>query len=72
LWWRRWNIHDHDHVESRGSFGCPERGADRAEGCYGPQPDLLLRLAVVEVGETTLLAIADEPFAQRYRRTDVL
>ena len=41
-----------------GSLGCPERGADQAEGCFGPQPDLLLRLAVVDVGETTLLAWA--------------
>jgi hypothetical protein len=41
-----------------GSLGCPERGADRADGCFGPQPDLLLRLAVIDVGETTLLAWA--------------
>jgi hypothetical protein len=41
-----------------GSLGCPQRGADQAEGCFGPQPDLLLRLAVVDVGETALLAWA--------------
>ena len=41
-----------------GSLGCPERGADQAEGCFGPQPDLLLRLAVIDVGDTTLLAWA--------------
>jgi hypothetical protein len=42
-----------------GSLGCRERNADRAdEGCFGPQPDLLLRLAVIDVGETTLLAWA--------------
>lgn len=41
-----------------GSLGCPERNADRAEGCFGPQPDLLLRLAVIDVGETTLLTWA--------------
>jgi hypothetical protein len=41
-----------------GSLGCPERGADQGEGCFGPQPDLLLRLAVIDVGETTLLAWA--------------
>jgi hypothetical protein len=41
-----------------GSLGCPQRGADRAEGCFGPQPDLLLRLAVIDLGDTTLLAWA--------------
>jgi len=41
-----------------GSLGCPERGADQAEGCFGPQPDLLLRLAVIDLGDTTLLAWA--------------
>jgi hypothetical protein len=41
-----------------GSLGCPRRGADRAEGCFGPQPDLLLRPAVIDVGQTTLLAWA--------------
>lgn len=42
-----------------GSLGCRERNADReGEGCFGPQPDLLLRLAVIDVGETTLLAWA--------------
>ena len=51
---------DADHPEDflDGSLGCPERNADRAEGCFGPQPDLLLRLAVIDVGETTLLAWA--------------
>jgi hypothetical protein len=42
-----------------GSLGCPERNADReGEGCFGPQPDLRLRLAVVDMGDTTLLAWA--------------
>jgi hypothetical protein len=41
-----------------GSLGCPERGADRADGCFGPQPDLLLRFAVIDLGETTLLVWA--------------
>jgi hypothetical protein len=41
-----------------GSLGCPKRGADRAEGCFGSQTDLLLRLAVIDVGQTTLLAWA--------------
>jgi hypothetical protein len=40
------------------SFGCAERGSDKGEGCFGPQPDLLLRMAVIEMGETTLLAWA--------------
>jgi hypothetical protein len=58
-----------------GSLGCPERNADRAEGCFGPQPDLLLRLAVIDVGETTLLAWArmnkdnpDPAFAAMFER----
>ena len=53
-------IIDASHPEGflDGSLGCPERNADRAEGCFGPQPDLLLRLAVIDVGETTLLAWA--------------
>ncbi len=38
-----------------GSFGCPEKGADRSDGCFGPQADLLLRMAVVKVGDSTLL-----------------
>jgi len=40
------------------SFGCAERGSDKGEGCFGPQPDLLLRMAVIDMGETTLLAWA--------------
>lgn len=58
-----------------GSLGCPARGADRAEGCFGPQPDLLLRLAVVDVGEATLLAWArmnkdnpDQAFVAMFER----
>lgn len=41
-----------------GSLGCPERTPDRAESCFGVQPDLLLRLAVIDLGKTTLLAWA--------------
>jgi hypothetical protein len=58
-----------------GSLGCPERDADRAEGCFGPQPDLLLRPAVIDVGGTTLLAWArmnkdnpDQAFAAMFER----
>jgi hypothetical protein len=51
---------DANHPEGflDGSLGCPEHGADQAEGCFGPQPDLLLRLAVINLGDTTLLAWA--------------
>jgi hypothetical protein len=48
--------HPEDFLD--GSLGCPERGADQVEGCFGPQPDLLLRLAVIDLGDTTLLAWA--------------
>ena len=41
-----------------GSIGCPEKGADRGEGCFGLQPDLLLRVAVVDVDGTPLIAWA--------------
>lgn len=41
-----------------GSLGCPSTGADQAEGCFGIQPELILRIAVVPVGSTTLLAWA--------------
>jgi hypothetical protein len=42
-----------------GSLGCPVLGADRGEGCYGLQPDLILRIAVIDMGGgTTLLAWA--------------
>jgi len=41
-----------------GSLGCPSADSERAEGCFGPQPELLLRIAVVDVGGTTLLAWA--------------
>jgi hypothetical protein len=41
-----------------GTLGCPNTGADQAEGCYGIQPDVVVRLAVIPVGNTTLLAWA--------------
>lgn len=42
-----------------GSLGCPVAGADPADGCFGLQPDLSLRIAVIEIdGGTTLLAWA--------------
>jgi hypothetical protein len=43
-----------------GSIGCSERTADKHDGdrCRGIQPDFLVRLAVVDLGETTLLTWA--------------
>ena len=37
-----------------GSLGCPAEGLEAAD-CYGVQPELALRIAVVDVGDTTLL-----------------
>jgi hypothetical protein len=58
-----------------GALGCPAASAEQAEGGYGPQPDLMLRLAVVDVGDTTLLAWArmsrydlDQSFAAMFER----
>ena len=39
-----------------GTLGCPTIGADQAEGCYGSQPVYAMRLSVISVGNTTLLA----------------
>jgi hypothetical protein len=33
----------------------PNIGADQGQGCFGIQPDLLLRLAVIPIDKTTLL-----------------
>jgi hypothetical protein len=41
-----------------GSLGCPTIGADQGEGCFGLQPDFALRIAVMDVGGTPLLAWA--------------
>lgn len=41
-----------------GSLGCPTIGADRADGCFGLQPELALRIAVMEVGGKPLLGWA--------------
>jgi hypothetical protein len=41
-----------------GSLGCPTDYADHSEGCYGIQPQGIIRLAVIDVGGTTLLAWA--------------
>jgi hypothetical protein len=43
-----------------GSIGCSERTADKHDGdrCRGIQPENILRMAVIDLGETTLLAWA--------------
>jgi hypothetical protein len=41
-----------------GSLGCPVQGGDRAADCYGLQPELSLRIAVVDVDGTPLVAWA--------------
>ena len=41
-----------------GTIGCPDPASDQEEGCFGFQPDVVLRLAVIQVGGTTLLAWA--------------
>jgi hypothetical protein len=41
-----------------GALGCPAAGADQAWGCYGPQPGWISRMAVIPVGNSTLLAWA--------------
>jgi hypothetical protein len=58
-----------------GTLGCPNIGADQSEGCYGIQPDVVARLAVIPVGHTTLLAWArtskaspDEAFFAMFER----
>ena len=38
-----------------GALGCPVKGADQAEGCFGLQPEYALRLAVLTVGGKPLL-----------------
>jgi hypothetical protein len=58
-----------------GALGCPAAGAEQSEGCYGPQPDITQRLAVIDMGDTTLLAWArmsrdnpDQSFADMFER----
>jgi hypothetical protein len=41
-----------------GAIGCPDVAADQAEGCFGFEPDLALRIAVVNVGGTPMVAWA--------------
>lgn len=60
-----------------GSLGCSERAADKHDGdrCRGIQPDFILRLAVIDLGKTTLLTWArmqknnpDAAFVAMYER----
>jgi hypothetical protein len=41
-----------------GTLGCPDPADDQSAACFGIQPDYLLRLAVIPIGKTTLLAWA--------------
>jgi hypothetical protein len=41
-----------------GTLGCVVRGDDRVDDCYGVQSDLVLRVAVIDLGDQTLLAAA--------------
>jgi hypothetical protein len=41
-----------------GSLGCPVVGADQADGCFGLQSNLVLRIAVMDVGGKPLVAWA--------------
>ena len=38
-----------------GALGCPVAGADAADGCFGLQPEYVLRLAVMNVAGEPLL-----------------
>jgi hypothetical protein len=38
-----------------GTVGCPVVGADQAEGCFGLQPEVVLRMAVLDVHGKPLL-----------------
>lgn len=57
-----------------GNLGCPDVSSP-PEGCYGIQPEYLARIAVIPVGNTTLLAWArtskaspDEAFFAMFER----
>lgn len=41
-----------------GTLGCPRPDADQVEDCFGIQPVIIVRIAVIPVGNTTLLAWA--------------
>lgn len=62
--------------ELAGSLGCAERVSNKHENsCFGLQPDYYLQLAVIDVGDSTLLAWArtgidnpDEAFRAMFER----
>jgi hypothetical protein len=41
-----------------GSIGCPSATADQGEGCFGLQPDIVARIAVIDVKGSPLVAWA--------------
>ena len=41
-----------------GTLGCPDPANEQSDACFGIEPEFLLRLAVIPVGKTTLLAWA--------------
>jgi len=58
-----------------GTLGCPDPASDQIASCFGIRHDFLLRLAVIPVGKTTLLAWArtsqahpDEAFFAMFER----
>jgi len=58
-----------------GTLGCPDPADNQDAACFGIQPEFLLRLAVIPVGKTTLLAWArtskahpDEAFFAMFER----
>jgi hypothetical protein len=53
-----WNDTGQQESYNDGSLGCPTVKADPSDGCFAAQPDLVQRLAVIDMGETTLLAWA--------------
>lgn len=50
-------------AEIPGSLGCPEQGGDPVDDCFAPQPDLSLRMAVIDLTGKTLLAWSRMPTA---------
>src|SRR5262249_16065376 len=47
-----------DLGQLNGSLGCPKVGSDQYEGCLGIGPDTSFRIAVIPVGNATLVAWA--------------
>lgn len=49
---------DRPENDLHGSLGCLARGPDPRDGCFGIEPDHILRLAAIDMGDTTLLTWA--------------